>query len=548
MTAADILGGLLRTNLAAGVAILGVIALRKMVRPRFGARVAYGLWLLPVLASAAVLAPARQVFVVQSAAPAFAAASRVHQILPASPAGTAMSLDPLALLVGLWLVGVAGAALIMAHLQHRFMNQARAGAVGPAVVGVIAPRIVTPKDFAERYSPGEQTLVLAHEQAHIARQDSRLNGLCAAAQCLCWFNPLVHLAARLMRIDQELACDEVVVTRLPDARRAYAEVLVKAQLAILPLPLGCYWPSKSAHPLVERVAMLKHKDIGRARRLTGLAALAVLCAGAGLTAWAAQPAEVRLIAPKPERVAAGDRLGAPASNEGVVAPNPVEIVAGNGPSDQAPPDAAAPTITVARGEASPTPDRAVAGSDAARTAPEPLRPVESVEVSQSPLAHVANLEVSSVALIPVSNRAPDADQPLGPGHYVERSELTRSGGCSEAPPYSAPYSAGDGYRFSTRPIAPGHVITNFHYELAGDNRCRTKWPSDAASAFCEIVTDRPDKKTVQFHLFPNRNYCFSYPGAGSAQSSNEYQGGSGGSFGQTGAVTHSVMVLSFDVQ
>ena len=75
MTAADILGGLVRMNLAAGIAILIVIALRKLVRPRFGARLAYGLWLLPVLAGAAVLLPARQVLIVETAAPMVATAS-----------------------------------------------------------------------------------------------------------------------------------------------------------------------------------------------------------------------------------------------------------------------------------------------------------------------------------------------------------------------------------------------------------------------------------------------------------------------------------------
>ena len=209
MIAADLLGVILRTNLAAGAAILVVVALRRLVRLRFGARLAYGLWLLPALAGAAVIAPARQVFIVPPAEPAFAMASGLHQTVLASPAGaapaaTAMTLDPLVLAVGLWLTGVAVAALVMAHLQRRFMRQARAGAIGPAVVGVIAPRIITPRDFTVRYSPAEQALVLAHEQAHITRQDSRLNGLCATAQCLCWFNPLVHLAARLMRIDQEL--------------------------------------------------------------------------------------------------------------------------------------------------------------------------------------------------------------------------------------------------------------------------------------------------------------------------------------------------------
>jgi beta-lactamase regulating signal transducer with metallopeptidase domain len=340
MTAADILDGLVRVNLAAGAAIVGVIALRRLVRRPFGARLAYGLWLLPVLAGAAVLAPPRQVVIVREAAAVVRSAPEVHipiaaqvqvplepaaasafqPTVAASPPAATVRLDPVMLLVGLWLAGAGGAALVMAVLQRRFVRQARRGAVGPAVVGVIAPRIVTPRDFGERYSQGEQALVLAHEQAHIARQDSRLNGLCALVQCLCWFNPLVHLGARLMRIDQELACDEAVVTRFPAARRAYAEVLLKAQMAILPLPLGCYWPSKTRHPLVERVALLKLKGVSPARRWAGGAALTLLCAGAGLAAWASQPADVRIAIarsvrsteaakPSPEPAVAPDESG-----------------------------------------------------------------------------------------------------------------------------------------------------------------------------------------------------------------------------------------------
>ena len=346
MIAADILGGMLRINLAAGVAILGVVALRKWFRPRFGARLAYGLWLLPLLASAAVMSPARQVVVLRLVSLRTAAAAG-HQPWLASG-----GMDPLSLLLGLLLVGVAGAVLVMVQLQRRFMNRASAGAVGPAVVGVIAPRIVTPRDFADRYSRGEQALVLAHERAHIARQDSRLNGLCAATQCLFWFNPLVHLAARLMRIDQELACDEAVVARFPQARRAYAEVLLKAQLATVPLPLGCYWPSTTDHPLVERVAMLRRRAVGGARRSAGLAVLAVLCSGAGLAAWAARPTDVRIaISPaeaaqplKPSPIAAaGGRMArheirALARGVGPLAPSEHEVTA-NSALDPAPDEA-----------------------------------------------------------------------------------------------------------------------------------------------------------------------------------------------------------------
>jgi beta-lactamase regulating signal transducer with metallopeptidase domain/lipopolysaccharide export system protein LptA len=299
MTAADILDSLLKANLASGAAILAVVALRKWARSRFGARLAYGLWLAPVLAGAAVLLPARQVTVVETAAPVAAAVHWIGRGLTGSPAPVAATaptgLDAQARMLGLWLAGALGAALLMAVLQHRFVARARRGGVGPAVVGLIAPRILVPGDFAERYSAGEQALVLALERAHLARQDSRLNALAAALQCLCWFNPLVHLAARLMRVDQELACDEAVVRRFPEARRAYAEVLMKAQMAVMPLPLGSYWPPRGQKPLVERVAMLKRPRIGQARWRAGAVALGCLWAGVGVAAWASQPVQVRTV-------------------------------------------------------------------------------------------------------------------------------------------------------------------------------------------------------------------------------------------------------------
>jgi beta-lactamase regulating signal transducer with metallopeptidase domain len=415
MIAADILDGLIRVNLAAGAAIVGVIVLRRMVRRPFGARLAYGLWLLPLLASAAVLAPARQLVIVRPAAPASAvrlapASSQLHRPLaasgiqspptapsaasPVSPVAT-MSLDPRVLLVGLWLAGAGGAALIMAGLQQRFVSQARRGAVGPAVVGVFAPRIVTPRDFGDRYSRDEQALVLAHEEAHIARQDSRMNGLCALVQCLCWFNPLVHLAARLMRIDQELACDEAVVTRFPAARRAYAEVLLKAQMAIVPLPLGCYWPSKTRHPLVERVALLKLRRVSPARQWLGAVALTVLWAGAGVAAWAAQPANVRIAMASPTRNAEGAK------------PPPRLIVA---PDD----NGAMTAIKVALNTASSTLDRSFAAIDAdaspsaqditvarAETAPPPAAPQalqpEPVQANVSGSTRMASVTVRGTA-------------------------------------------------------------------------------------------------------------------------------------------------------
>jgi hypothetical protein len=213
--------------------------------------------------------------------------------------------SPADALFAAWLAGVALSIGVQAWRQRRFLATlgrlqrgdgglmlAERTGVGPAVVGWIAPRVVVPADFTERFTPEEQAVVLAHENAHLARQDARANGLVVLAQCLCWFNPLVHLAARLVRLDQELACDAQVVRRYPAARRRYAEALLKTQIAATPLPLGCYWPARARHPLEERIAMLKTPAPSAPRRLVGFAATLVVCLAGGVAAWASQPAEV----------------------------------------------------------------------------------------------------------------------------------------------------------------------------------------------------------------------------------------------------------------
>jgi len=143
----EFLTGLGRANLAAVVAILAVLALRKPVRSLFGARIAYGLWALPALSVAAAFLPARVLLV-----PALSRAPAVEgpvQILTfdgaASPAAHSV-IDPSQALLILWVAGVIAAFGILIRSQRRFLADAAGGHVGPAVVGVISPRIIKPED------------------------------------------------------------------------------------------------------------------------------------------------------------------------------------------------------------------------------------------------------------------------------------------------------------------------------------------------------------------------------------------------------------------
>jgi hypothetical protein len=67
--------------------------------------------------------------------------------------------------------------------------------------------------------------------------------------------------------------------RFPQDRRTYAEAMLKTQLASAALPLGCYWPLLSLHPLEERIAMLNKPRPSRSWRIAGAALIGALWLG-----------------------------------------------------------------------------------------------------------------------------------------------------------------------------------------------------------------------------------------------------------------------------
>jgi len=307
---------LMAANLAAAAAVTLVMILRTPARKMFGPRLAYGLWLLVPLAALGVLLPSRVVTVTVRAASGQAAASApVADHAAALPAPAAATFDPWPLALGVWIAGVVATLAWMSWRQARFGRDAEAGLAGPAAVGVLKPRVITPSDFRRRYSAREQFVVLAHEETHIVRHDTRINALVTAARCVNWFNPMLHAMARFLRIDQELACDAQVIARHPKVRRAYAEAMLKTQLAAQPLPLGCYWLPAGQHPLAERIRLLSRAAPDPRERILGLTLLTTLALAALGATWAAKPTRVQFVelpapsAPPPlalERIRAAD--------------------------------------------------------------------------------------------------------------------------------------------------------------------------------------------------------------------------------------------------
>ncbi len=271
-------------NIAAAAAVGFVLAVRRPARRIFGAHAVYLLWAIVPIAAAATFIPSRTI-------ETLSLGMTLEEIVALTTAPTASLWDaviPYALFA-IWIIGVIAMATALVRRQAAFMRDADLGLAGPAIVGFSHPRIVTPDDFSRRYSDSERKLILTHEQVHIDRNDARINALVALIRCLFWFNPMVHIGAKAMRIDQELSCDAEVIDRRPRVRRAYAETLLKTQLASRPLPVGCYWPAESQHPLAERIDMLARKPLSDRRRAVATAVVLGVAASAGIAAWAAQP-------------------------------------------------------------------------------------------------------------------------------------------------------------------------------------------------------------------------------------------------------------------
>lgn len=295
MNSVDLLAALIETTLAGSAAIVLALLLRRPLRRGFGAGAAYALWALVPAAMLAVLLPAAS-----APLPLSMPVQAVIQAPATVAAPDAVSITPAALALIVWSLGAVLAMLALAWQQRRFVRalgelrpradgllQAEAVAGLPAAIGLLRPIIVVPSDFEQRYSDEQQALMRAHEREHIARGDLALNAIVALLRCVYWFNPLLHYAVRHYRHDQELSCDQRVIRRHPQARRAYGEAMLKTLLASRPAPLGCHWGY--SHPLKERIEMLKHANVSSKRWIAGGVLVALLAVATGAAAWSAQP-------------------------------------------------------------------------------------------------------------------------------------------------------------------------------------------------------------------------------------------------------------------
>lgn len=224
-------------------------------------------------------------------------------------------------LLVVWLATSAAALLYLAAAvagMRRLRREMAAGVIdghrvlisrniGPALIGVVRPRIVLPR-WAAELCETERRLVLAHESEHAAAGDPLLliaGVVLVAIQA--WNLPLWFAVARL-RFSIESDCDARVLERSGDAR-SYGRLLVRVHMQSAPIFAARLAFTGTTSRLESRIRRLL--GARRPRRLAS-AVLAAICLAIVSAAASFVPTPVKGPRASAARAAVPTRLAAAA--------------------------------------------------------------------------------------------------------------------------------------------------------------------------------------------------------------------------------------------
>jgi beta-lactamase regulating signal transducer with metallopeptidase domain len=109
-------------------------------------------------------------------------------------------------------------------ISQSFQLLTSSAVAGPMVVGWLRPVILVPLTSFSGLPSEQMEAVLAHELAHIRRQDYLMNTLQTIAEALLFYHPAVWWVSKQIRREREHCCDDVAVM-MSGSALIYAEAL-----------------------------------------------------------------------------------------------------------------------------------------------------------------------------------------------------------------------------------------------------------------------------------------------------------------------------------
>jgi beta-lactamase regulating signal transducer with metallopeptidase domain len=286
------------------------------------------------------------------------------------PAPTRSSLlTAWAVMSGAMLAFVAGTGLLLRRRSASWQHTVIQGHevlvsedTGPALLGALQPRMVVPRWFMDE--PADtQSLILEHEQQHIAARDPLLLRVAMLVAIAAPWNLPLWWQLRRLRLAIELDCDSRVMRGGASAGR-YGEVLLEVTQRATAMPIGVIAMTEPVSALESRIRSLAPAP-GRYAVLHGIGALLIALAGVAAAAALEAPAIQR---------APNEPALRPAAPAAPMPPRAAAPAAPAAPRSAAQPAAPMPPTTQRPGATSVTPARPAVLAAAAPPPPRPPQP------------------------------------------------------------------------------------------------------------------------------------------------------------------------------
>ena len=97
----------------------------------------------------------------------------------------------------------------------------------PFVCGILQPTLVLPRKLTDSLEESQLRQVLLHELAHVKRRDLLWGWIPEIARVVYFFHPVAHWVNYRVRLERELACDQLAMAHSGQDAAAYAQTLVR---------------------------------------------------------------------------------------------------------------------------------------------------------------------------------------------------------------------------------------------------------------------------------------------------------------------------------
>src|SRR5215469_86660 len=191
----------------------------------------------------------------------------------------------------------------------------------PLVIGYLKPVILMPAGLLVGLPAAQVEAILAHELAHILRQDYLVNLAQTFVEGLLFYHPAVWWISHVIRAERENCCDDVAVAVSGNARQYAAALAALEQNRIAAREPALAATGGSLVKRVRRILEIPERSrVGFAPLASAL--VLTLATAAGLTAWQTTPAAKPQAAAAPVAQPAAAPVAQPAAS--AVSSAPVE--------------------------------------------------------------------------------------------------------------------------------------------------------------------------------------------------------------------------------